>query len=267
MAEGRPPLMDMHPLRALLQIPKRPPPRLNPNGNWSDKLVSFLEVCLVKDPDKRATAQELLQHPFIRSAGKRQIIRNYLEKQMPAIKTYRKEKNWKTETGTAGNGGTGFEDMNQVQEDDNDLNETKIDESKTNSNSNSNNKNKNNNNNNDSQGTMVVKENAQNKHKYQVNNGGKDTSDSKNNGNNSNLNSGNYDYGRSLINPNRKPLNELNERTPEYIVRPLFEERTPIFHEFVSGLFLYIVLVIFLILLFVFVFCYCASCVCVCVTL
>ena len=32
----------------------------------------------------KRTARELLQHPFIRSTGKRQIIRHYLEKQVPA---------------------------------------------------------------------------------------------------------------------------------------------------------------------------------------
>ena len=232
MAEGRPPLMDMHPLRALLQIPKRPPPRLNLNSDWSSKLVSFLELCLVKDPDKRATAQELLNHEFIKSAGKRSIIREYLTKTMPSIETYRKEKNWKTDDGT---GTAQFEDTT----DNNDNDDIEND-----------NKENNNNDESKSNNTMIVEKPDNNK----IGKGKQNETDNnnKNKGNEYNnlisSTTGNYDYGRSLINPNRKPLSELDERSPEYIVRPLFEERTPIFREFVCLLlfqFLFLLCVVF----------------------
>ena len=88
MAQGRPPLIDMHPLRALLEITSECfAPRLNSNENWSDKIQSFLQFCFIKDPKVRPSAKELLQHPFIRAAGKRQIIRNYL-------KRYKKDVYW-----------------------------------------------------------------------------------------------------------------------------------------------------------------------------
>eukprot|EP01083_Nonionella_stella_P217504 780876_1 len=52
MCEGKPPLSDLHPLRALRQIPSNPPPSLRKRDEWSDSLHSFLSLCLEKDPEK-----------------------------------------------------------------------------------------------------------------------------------------------------------------------------------------------------------------------
>lgn len=42
-------------------IPNRPSPRLKNDGRWSDLFADFIAHCLQKDPDKRASARELLQ--------------------------------------------------------------------------------------------------------------------------------------------------------------------------------------------------------------
>lgn len=69
MAEGKPPLSDSHPMRAMFMIPSNPPPKLTEQDKWSKEFHGFLEKCLVKTPDSRWTAEQLLQDDFITSAG------------------------------------------------------------------------------------------------------------------------------------------------------------------------------------------------------
>ncbi|VDK61948.1 unnamed protein product [Anisakis simplex] len=66
MAEGHPPLVDMHPMRALFLIPRNLPPRLKRGKKWSKKFESFIETVLVKDYHQRPYTDQLLRHPFIR---------------------------------------------------------------------------------------------------------------------------------------------------------------------------------------------------------
>ncbi|XP_043196416.1 serine/threonine-protein kinase 3-like isoform X1 [Amphibalanus amphitrite] len=68
MAEGRPPYGDIHPMRAIFMIPTKPPPSFRDLNQWSAEFIDFVQRCLVKNPDERATATELLDHPFIRAA-------------------------------------------------------------------------------------------------------------------------------------------------------------------------------------------------------
>lgn len=62
MAEGKPPYSDIHPLKVLFMIPTRPPPFFKKPDEWSEDFVDFVGLCLVKEPHKRATTQELLNH-------------------------------------------------------------------------------------------------------------------------------------------------------------------------------------------------------------
>lgn len=64
MVEGRPPLADMNPLRAVFVIPSRPPPTLAEPA--SPELTDFVACCLRKDPAQRITAAAMLDHPFLR---------------------------------------------------------------------------------------------------------------------------------------------------------------------------------------------------------
>jgi len=93
MAEGEPPLLREPPLRALLLITINPSPTLksaakedsskldlnaisiqmpgdnqtddNSEGGWSKTFTHFLARCLDLNPERRASAEELLQHPFL----------------------------------------------------------------------------------------------------------------------------------------------------------------------------------------------------------
>lgn len=65
MAEGKPPYGDIHPMRAIFMIPSKPPPSFRDPDKWSPELIDFVSRCLVKNPEERATASELLRHPFI----------------------------------------------------------------------------------------------------------------------------------------------------------------------------------------------------------
>lgn len=73
MAEGAPPLCDMHPMRALFLIPRNPAPRLK-SKKWSKRFLSFADSCLVKNHMHRPTTDALLKHAFIRDlANERQV--------------------------------------------------------------------------------------------------------------------------------------------------------------------------------------------------
>ena len=76
MANGEPPLSHIHPMKVLFHIPKNEPPRLQ--GNFSKEFKDFIAQCLVKDPERRPTAKELLRHRFIRSAGKVEALQELI---------------------------------------------------------------------------------------------------------------------------------------------------------------------------------------------
>ncbi|XP_075904120.1 mitogen-activated protein kinase kinase kinase kinase 4 isoform X10 [Nelusetta ayraudi] len=73
MAEGAPPLCDMHPMRALFLIPRNPPPKLK-SKKWSKRFLSFVDRCLVKNHLHRPATDALLRHAFIKDlANERQV--------------------------------------------------------------------------------------------------------------------------------------------------------------------------------------------------
>mmetsp|Transcript_11399 Transcript_11399/g.17341 ORF Transcript_11399/g.17341 Transcript_11399/m.17341 type:complete len:555 (+) Transcript_11399:66-1730(+) len=65
LCEGQPPHYDVHPMRAIFMIPMKPAPKLREPSKWSSEMENFLSRCLQKNPDERATSDELLNHPWI----------------------------------------------------------------------------------------------------------------------------------------------------------------------------------------------------------
>ncbi|KAM6179931.1 mitogen-activated protein kinase kinase kinase kinase 4 isoform 22-T22 [Erethizon dorsatum] len=91
MAEGAPPLCDMHPMRALFLIPRNPPPRLK-SKKWSKKFFSFIEGCLVKNYVQRPSTEQLLKHPFIRDQPNERQVRIQLKDHIDRTRKKRGEK-------------------------------------------------------------------------------------------------------------------------------------------------------------------------------
>lgn len=79
MVNGEPPNASMHPMKVLFLIPKAPAPQLEGN-NYSQSFKDFVAQCLIKDPDRRPTAKELLRHKFIRSAGKTEALQELVQR-------------------------------------------------------------------------------------------------------------------------------------------------------------------------------------------
>ncbi|XP_058834413.1 myosin-IIIb-like isoform X4 [Topomyia yanbarensis] len=86
LAEGDPPLCELHPMRALFQIPRNPPPKLNHPELYSAMLSDFISECLVKDLEQRPFSKELVTHPFLKTVGPyveqvRQELKSEIQKQ------------------------------------------------------------------------------------------------------------------------------------------------------------------------------------------
>lgn len=89
MAYGKPPLTEYDPMRVLFRITEGPAPSLD--SAFSSKFRDFVSKCLIKEPSKRGTVKELLNHPFIKMGKNLDIkeISFLLEK----------KKKWELETG------------------------------------------------------------------------------------------------------------------------------------------------------------------------
>ncbi|XP_059143805.1 serine/threonine-protein kinase mig-15-like isoform X2 [Physella acuta] len=97
MAEGKPPLCDMHPMRALFLIPRNAPPRLKNPNKWSSKFHNFVESCLIKDYTQRHSTEQLLKHPFIRDQPTERQTRIQLKDHIDRHKKNRKAEDNETE--------------------------------------------------------------------------------------------------------------------------------------------------------------------------
>lgn len=61
MADGEPPLSDLHSTKVLFEIPRRPSPTMKNLSLWSNEFVHFVSSCLTKDYETRPSAEKLLQ--------------------------------------------------------------------------------------------------------------------------------------------------------------------------------------------------------------
>lgn len=79
MVNGEPPNASTHPMKVLFLIPKAPAPRLD-GSDYSREFKEFVAACLVKDPDRRPTAKELLQHRFVKGAGRVEGLQELIQR-------------------------------------------------------------------------------------------------------------------------------------------------------------------------------------------
>ncbi|EFA81608.1 protein serine/threonine kinase [Heterostelium album PN500] len=83
MAESKPPLFNVHPMRVIFMIPNpsRPPPKLTEPEKWSDEFNDFIALCLTRKPEQRPTAVDLLKHPFITRAKSHSLLIPLIDEQ------------------------------------------------------------------------------------------------------------------------------------------------------------------------------------------
>ena len=74
MIDSEPPFFNEPPLQAMRRIRDMPPPKVKASGISGTRLGGFLDKMLIRDPSQRATAFELLQHPFLRQAGAPSVL-------------------------------------------------------------------------------------------------------------------------------------------------------------------------------------------------
>jgi len=102
LCEGEPPYLDLAPVEALVKISTQGIPDLKEPKKWSPELKDFLSKCCVVEPTKRASAEILLKHPFLKKIDDTKVDIVALAKKAKAIKqktindiaTLGKELNW-----------------------------------------------------------------------------------------------------------------------------------------------------------------------------
>ncbi|KAH0590342.1 hypothetical protein H2248_000498 [Termitomyces sp. 'cryptogamus'] len=94
LTQGRPPRSREKPQRVLMRTIQDDPPTLDRDGGaykYSRAFKEIVESCLVKDPSKRPTAQDLLQTSFFKGAKKKSYLVGAILKDLPPL-TQRQER-------------------------------------------------------------------------------------------------------------------------------------------------------------------------------
>ena len=87
MAMGEPPYASLPPVQTFLALHQNEPPTLpsqhrdqyGRSFKWSQDFRDFIRCCLVKDPKKRPSSEELLTHRFIMNAKRTSYLTELLE--------------------------------------------------------------------------------------------------------------------------------------------------------------------------------------------
>ncbi|GBG33229.1 Protein kinase, putative [Hondaea fermentalgiana] len=78
-ADGEPPLIDEQPLRALLLITIQPSPSVEQPDKWGPAFLHFLKRCLAIRPEQRASTDQLLLHPWVKTASPRNLFAQHVQ--------------------------------------------------------------------------------------------------------------------------------------------------------------------------------------------
>lgn len=78
MVDGMPPYLQEAPLRALYLIAQQGKPEIKSKDKMSEDFLDFVDHCLTVDVDKRATADVLLEHKFLKKAKTGRDLINYI---------------------------------------------------------------------------------------------------------------------------------------------------------------------------------------------
>jgi serine/threonine protein kinase len=100
LAERKPPLFNMNPMSALYHIAQNEPPtlmmntenqQLNSNGTiplYTKDFISFIAMCLQKNPNDRPIPSELLNTIFIKTKSNREILIDLIRRTKEAVKEF-----------------------------------------------------------------------------------------------------------------------------------------------------------------------------------
>lgn len=92
MAEGEPPFAKVKGYWVLKKIITHPPKGLKNKEKWSSEFNDFVEKCLIYEPEKRPSAKELLQHPFILKYNRgNKLIAELINNSLDDLEFYRKK--------------------------------------------------------------------------------------------------------------------------------------------------------------------------------
>ncbi|XP_055360799.1 myosin-IIIb isoform X3 [Betta splendens] len=95
LADGDPPLAEMHPVKALFKIPRNPSPTLRNPEQWCRSFSHFIGQCLIKDFEARPSVTHLLEHPFVKQAHGKDVA---LPQQLAALIKEQQEVGCRTKT-------------------------------------------------------------------------------------------------------------------------------------------------------------------------
>jgi serine/threonine protein kinase len=95
-------------MRAIFMIPTKPPPTFTHPEDYSDEMIDFVKKCLIKDPMKRSSATELLEHEWIKETcesfeannGSSTLLAQLVEHSMDKIQAFREKEDEESGSGS-----------------------------------------------------------------------------------------------------------------------------------------------------------------------
>ena len=90
LAEGVPPFPKKGQQKTIYHILSKPAPELKNKKKWSEEFQSFISYCMIKDPEERPKAKQLLKHPFINELDYEEAQQEYIDFKYKVLKSHGK---------------------------------------------------------------------------------------------------------------------------------------------------------------------------------